>query len=146
MLLTNEPKWCHLRWHTYHKRKLFKIAATARFCERVLLDAGAPQGWTIDAVAVGDDDIQLLVQVPAAVPREEIPARLKQATLQALARARIVAPWRRHVWDDRHWCAVLTNVMGLAAVRRHIQARSRVASGVRLAIVAERPGMPDRSQ
>ena len=131
-----------MRWHTYRKRKMFKIAATARFCERVLLDAGAPAGWIIDAVAVGDDDVQLLVQVPHVVPREEIAGRLKQTALQALARARIVAPWRRHIWDDRHWCAVLTNVMGLAAVRRHIQARSRVASGMRLTIVAERLGSP----
>ena len=146
MQLLNTPRWCHLRWHTYRKRKMFKIAATARFCERVLLDAGAPDGWTFDAIAVGEDDIQVLVQVPADVPRDDIPIRLKQAALQALARARVVPPWRRHIWDERHWCAVLTNATGITAVRRHIQARSRVATGGRLAIVAERPGLGDRLQ
>lgn len=142
----NAPRWCHLRWHTYHRRKMFKIAATARFCERVLLDAGAPDGWLLDAVAVGEDDIQLLVQVPADVTKEAIAPRLKQAAAAALVRARVVHPWRRAVWDERHWCAILTNAFGVAAVRRHIQARSRLASGFRLSLVAERPGLPGTFQ
>ncbi|HEY2825330.1 MAG TPA: hypothetical protein VGI83_07275 [Gemmatimonadales bacterium] len=139
MQLPDGSRWCHLRWHTYHKRKMFKIAATARFCERVLLNAGAPEGWTVDAVAVGIDDIQVLVRVPSGVPRDEIPGRLKESAMQAIARARVVAPWRRNVWDDRHWCAVLTNAMGITAVRRHIHARSRLGGEGAVSLVAERP-------
>jgi hypothetical protein len=123
---------------------MFKIAATARFCERVLLDAGAPTGWSIDAVSVGDDVVQLLVQVPVGLSREDIPPQIKRAVTQALVRARIVSPWQRHVWDERHWCAVLTNASGVTAVRRHIHARSRLTLAGGL-MVAE-AGIPPSGQ
>ena len=118
-------KWCHVRWLTYRRREHFKIAATARFCERALQDACAGLGWSVDAIAVLPDGVQLLAIVPAALTREQILEQIRTAATRVAKRAGVGSTGPKQVWEDNWWCAVLTNAAAVAAVRRHIAARSQ---------------------
>lgn len=113
-------KWCHVTVTTYRRRKVFKIAATARFCERVVRDACAEHGWRVDTVAVHADTIQALLEVPNDVRRRAV-VRLLKAAAAAVIRTRPICDAGRRVFETGHWCAVVADGAKVAAVRRHIQ-------------------------
>lgn len=113
-------KWCHVTLATYRNRRLFKIAAAARFCERQIRVACVARGWTAEAIRVTPDGVQLLVEVPAGLGRNVLAAHLKADLTAALRRGRLVPGWTRRAFGDGHWCSVVTNAAGLQALRRHL--------------------------
>jgi REP element-mobilizing transposase RayT len=117
----SSTKWCHVTLSTYRRRKLFKIAATARFCERLLRTACEGKGWRAEAVAVRPSTVQVLLQVPRATPRDVVVQHLKQAAVDAV-RDGMVCPGGRRIFETGHWFAVLPNAAGVAAVRRRLVA------------------------
>ena len=112
-------KWCHITLATHRNRRLFKIAAAARFCERQVRTACAARGWTIEAIRVRADGIQLLVQVPADLGRGVLADQLKTDVTVALRQGRVI-PRARKAFGSGHWCSVVTNAAGLQALRRHL--------------------------
>ena len=69
------------------------------------------------------DRIHLLVEVPAAAPRDSVVARLRELATQVVRRAGAAARVGQ-VWEGAGWCSVLTNAAAVAAVRKHIRAAS----------------------
>ncbi|MDH3497077.1 MAG: transposase [Gemmatimonadota bacterium] len=112
-------KWCHITLSTYRRRQLFKIAATARFCERLLRRACKTHGWRADAIAIRPDTVHVLLEVPRTTPRDAVVRRLRAAAARAV-REHAVCPGGRRVFETGHWFAVLPSPAGVAAVRRHL--------------------------
>lgn len=113
-------KWCHVTLATHRNRRLFKIAAAARFCERQARAICVKRGWVLEAVRVRPDGVQLLVEVPRPLGRNVLAAQLKQDLTEALRRGRVLPPWGRKAFGGGHWCSVVTNAAGRAALRRHL--------------------------
>lgn len=118
-------KWCHVTLSTYKRRKLFKIAATARFCEHLLRRTCAEERWRVDAVLVRPDAVQVLLEVPAALPRDRVVRRLRTAAARAVHDGSVCRAGRR-VFDTGHWFAVLPGGARVAALRRHLLAAAGV--------------------
>jgi REP element-mobilizing transposase RayT len=114
-------KWCHVTLATYRRQQLFKIAATARFCEHLVARTCADEGWRVDAIAVRADAVHVLLEVPRTLPRDRIVRRLRVAAARAIHRDRICSGGRR-VFETGHWFAVLADGARVATVRRHLQA------------------------
>ncbi|HKI94963.1 MAG TPA: hypothetical protein VJ992_06695 [Gemmatimonadales bacterium] len=115
-----DTKWCHVALAAQRGRKIFKIAGTARICERAVRAVCAQRGWTVEVIAVRPDTIQTLVAVPSTLPHPTVAATLADALRSALRRAHVVPRWRRRVFGEPGWCAVLTNAAALGALRRHL--------------------------
>jgi hypothetical protein len=113
-------KWCHVTLATHRNRRLFKIAAAARFCERQVLATCVARGWAAEAVRVKADGVQLLVAVPAGLGRNVLANQLKADLSAALRKGKMVPAWTRKAFGDGHWCSVVTNQAGLQALRRHL--------------------------
>ncbi len=109
-------KWCHVTLSTYRRRKLFKIAATARFCERLLRHTCEAYGWRVDAVVVRADIVQVLLEVPRATSRDAVVRRLRAAAGRAVRDGMVCAQGRR-VFETGNWFAVITSPTGLATLR-----------------------------
>ena len=113
-------KWCHITWSTAGRRKFLNIAALARFCERSLCEALAEAGWSGEA-AVLPNRVQVLVQVPAAMERSEVIARVRTVAT-AVVRKAGATPGTRRVWEEACWCSTLSYGIAVEAVRRHLRA------------------------
>ncbi len=118
-LAPSHTKWCHVTLATYRRQQLFKIAATARFCEHLLARTCAEEGWRVDAIAVRADAVHVLLEVPRNLARDRIVRRLRVAAARAIHRDR-VCPGGRRVFETGHWFAVLPGGARVAAVRRHL--------------------------
>jgi REP element-mobilizing transposase RayT len=112
-------KWCHVTLATYRRQQVFKIAATARFCEHLLARTCADEGWRVEAVAVRADAVHVLLEVPRAIGRDRIVRRLRVAAARAVHRD-TVCPGGRRVFETGHWFAVLSDGARVATVRRHL--------------------------
>jgi len=117
------PKWCHLVWTTFHRRRWFKIADAATFCERAVRAACVARGWAPDLVVALPDRVHALVHVPAAVHRRAVGPPLQRQVAEALAAARLV-PQGTRIWHDGGWCAVLASPGALMVVRRQLATRA----------------------
>ncbi|HEX9727440.1 MAG TPA: hypothetical protein VGA37_02910 [Gemmatimonadales bacterium] len=105
---------------TYQHRKVFKIAATARFCERVVRDACTAHGWRADTIAVRSDTVSALLEVPRAVRARTVVRELRAAAASVI-RARAVCDVARRVFATGHWCVVVSDGAKVAAVRKHLR-------------------------
>ena len=123
-------KWCHVVWPTYHRRELFKIPATARFCERALYHRCQARGWIMDTVFLATDQVHILMRGPRELSREAVVRGLQDVTGATLRRAGLVPRWDRKLWDDWAWCRILTNGPAVAAVRRWLAGRRAAQPGV----------------
>jgi REP element-mobilizing transposase RayT len=112
-------KWCHVTLTTYKRRKVFKIAATARFCERLVRETCAEHGWQADAVSIRPDAVHVLLEVPRALSRDAVVRRLRTAASRAVHTGPI-CPAGRRVFETGNWFAVLPGGARVAAVRRHL--------------------------
>jgi REP element-mobilizing transposase RayT len=112
-------KWCHVTLSTYRRRKIFKIAATARFCERLVRHVCEERGWHAAAVAVRPDAVQVLIEVPRATARDAVVRQLKRAAAAAVREGVVCATGRR-VFESGHWFAVLPSAAGVEAVRSRL--------------------------
>jgi REP element-mobilizing transposase RayT len=112
-------KWCHVTLSTYKRRKVFKIAATARFCEHLLQQTCAREGWRAEAVAVRPDMVHVLLEVPRDLSRDTVVRRLRVAAARAVHDGGI-CPGGRRIFETGHWFAVLPGGARVAAVRRHL--------------------------
>jgi REP element-mobilizing transposase RayT len=119
-LAPSRTKWCHVTLATYRRQRLFKIAATARFCEHLLARTCAQEGWRVEAIAVRADAVHVLLEVPRTLARDRIVRRLRVAAAQAIHHDG-VCPGGRRVFETGHWFAVLSSGARVAAVRRHLQ-------------------------
>jgi REP element-mobilizing transposase RayT len=117
-------KWCHVTLSTYRRREIFKIAATARFCERVVRHVCEERGWRAAAVAVRPDAVQVLLEVPRNTRRDAVVRRLKQAAARAV-RDQIVCAAGRRLFETGHWFAVLPSAAGVEAVRQRLDRQAR---------------------
>jgi REP element-mobilizing transposase RayT len=117
-------KWCHVTLSTYRRRKIFKIAATARFCERLVRHVCEERGWRAAAVAVRADAVQVLVEVPRATARDAVVRHLKRAAGAAVRDGLVCAAGRR-VFEAGHWFAVLPSAAGVEAVRVRLERQGR---------------------
>jgi REP element-mobilizing transposase RayT len=124
-------KWYHLVWPTYRRRPLFKIPATARFCERVLRTTCAAPGWHVDQVVVRSSAVHLLVRAPGRLTRERVVQVLRERADTALVTAGVLQPHPRRLWDDRDWCVSLTHARAVDAVRCHLRGAPRPVTSVR---------------
>jgi REP element-mobilizing transposase RayT len=122
-------KWCHVTLSTYRHRKLFKIAATARFCERLLRRACEAYGWRAEAVLIKADAVQVLLEVPRSTSRDTVVRRLRGAAGRAVRDGMVCAQGRR-VFETGHWYAVITSPTGLAALRGRLQRAASEARGL----------------
>lgn len=113
-------RWYHVTVSTYRRRKVFKIAATARICERVVCEACHDSGWRVDTVIVRADGIQALLEVPSKV-RGETVVRLLKAAARGVVRGRPVCDAAHRVFETGHWCAAITDGAKVAALRRHLR-------------------------
>jgi REP element-mobilizing transposase RayT len=113
-------KWCHVTLSTYRRREVFKIAVTAKFCERFVKEACASRKWRLEAIVVRPTTIQVLVEVPRRETRRSVVAQLKAAAAAAVYRDQACNVARR-VFETGHWYAVLRSSAAAAALRRHIQ-------------------------
>jgi len=109
-------KWCHVTLSTYRRRKLFKIAATARFCERLLRHTCEAYGWRAEAVVVRADAVQVLLEVPRATARDTVVRRLRAAAGRVVRDGMVCAQGRR-VFETGNWYAVISSPGGVAALR-----------------------------
>jgi REP element-mobilizing transposase RayT len=109
-------KWCHVTLCTYRRRKIFKIAATARFCERLVRHVCEERGWHAAAVAVRPDAVQVLIEVPRPTARDAVVRQLKRAAAGAVRDGLMCAAGRR-IFESGHWFAVLPSAAGVEAVR-----------------------------
>lgn len=116
-------KWCHVTVTTHKHREVFKIAATARFCERALQQTCADQGWLVDTLVVRPHTIHALLRVPLRASRKAVVRQLKRAAAVA-ARQRPVCDLGKRVFAAQHWCAVVTDGAKVAALRQHLQDRA----------------------
>jgi REP element-mobilizing transposase RayT len=112
----SRTKWCHVTLSTYRRRKIFKIAATARFCERLVRHVCAERGWHAAAVVVRPDAVQVLIEVPRATARDAVIRQLKRAAGGAVRDGLMCAAGRR-IFESGHWFAVLPSAAGVEAVR-----------------------------
>jgi REP element-mobilizing transposase RayT len=119
-LAPSRTKWCHVTLATYRHQQLFKIAATARFCEHLLARTCAEEGWRVDAIAVRADAVHVLLEVPRSLGRDRIVRRLRVAAARAIHHD-TVCPGGRRVFETGHWFAVLSDGARVATVRRHLQ-------------------------
>jgi REP element-mobilizing transposase RayT len=124
MLGTMRPKlprtkWCHVTLTTYKRRKVFKIAATARFCERLLRETCDEHGWQADVISVRPDAVHVLLQVPRTLSRDAVVRRLRSAASRAVQTGPI-CPNGRRVFETGNWFAVLPGGARVAAVRRNL--------------------------
>ena len=113
-------KWCHVTLSTYRRRKLFKIAATARFCERLLRRTCESYGWRAEAVLVRADAVQVLLEVPRSTSRDTVVRRLRGAAGRVVRDGMVCAQGRR-IFETGNWYAVITSPTGLAALRGRLQ-------------------------
>jgi len=118
-LAVPRTKWCHVTLATYRHRPVFKIAATARFCEQILTRTCAEEGWRVEAIAVRVDAVHVLLEVPRGLARDRIVRRLRSAAATAVHGGN-VCPGGRRVFETGHWFAVLSGGARVAAVRRHL--------------------------
>jgi REP element-mobilizing transposase RayT len=117
-------KWCYVTLCTYRRREIFKIAATARFCERVVRRVCEERGWRAAAVAVRPDAVQVLLEVPRHTARDAVVRRLRRAAAAAVRDDRVCAAGRR-VFETGHWFAVLPSAAGVEAVRQRLERQAR---------------------
>jgi REP element-mobilizing transposase RayT len=120
----SSTKWCHVTLCTYRRRKIFKIAATARFCERLLRHVCEERGWHVAAVAVRPDAVQVLLRVPRPTARDAVVRQLKRAAGAAVRDGLVCATGRR-VFETGHWFAVLPSAAGVEAVRARLERQGR---------------------
>jgi len=118
-------KWCHVTLSTYRRRKLFKIAETARFCEHLLRRTCREEGWRVAAIAVRPDTVHALLAVPCVLSRDRIVRRLRSAAARAV-HGESVCPGGRRVFETGHWFAVLSDGARVATIRRHLLAQAGV--------------------
>jgi len=116
-------KWCHVVCTMYSRRELFKISATARFCEREIGSAKALSDWTIAAVSVTPTRVRVLVRIPSRVTRKQVLRAIKKVSAAAMRRAGAAPRWYEPAWGERLWCSVIRSAQALAAVHRSITAR-----------------------
>jgi REP element-mobilizing transposase RayT len=121
-------KWCHITLSTYRRREVFKIAATARFCERLVRRVCDEHGWRAAAVAVRPDAVQVLLQVPRNTARDAVVRHLKRAAAVAVHDGTVCATGRR-VFETGHWFAVLPSAAGVEAVRVRLERQARDPEG-----------------
>lgn len=143
-------KWFHVVWHTHRRRRVFKIPAAARFCERELAKSLRRAGWIVDGVVIDRDRVRVLVRNPAPPDRGLVVRQLLEAATAAVRRALHGAKLPHHLWDERHvWCAVITHAGAAAAVRRHLHERAHATEPHerrelgRLATARDRPNTPE---
>lgn len=91
-------------------------------------------GWTVDAIAILPDQVQLLVAVPHALPRQAVGGILRRAVTTTLRGSSLPFPTRAHLWENRGWCAVLASPAAVTVVRRQLRMR-----GQRDRLVGEQP-------
>jgi REP element-mobilizing transposase RayT len=120
----SSTKWCHVTLCTYRRREIFKIAATARFCERLVRHVCDERGWHAAAVAVRPDAVQVLLRVPRATARDAVVRQLKRAAAGAVREGLVCATGLR-VFETGHWFAVLPSAAGVEAVRARLERRGR---------------------
>jgi REP element-mobilizing transposase RayT len=115
----NATKWCHVTLSTYKRRKVFKIAETARFCEHLLRRTCVAEGWRVAALSVRPDAVHALLEVPQPLPRDRIVRRLRAAAARAVRGAAVCGSGRR-IFETGHWFAVLPGGARVAVVRRQL--------------------------
>jgi REP element-mobilizing transposase RayT len=110
---------------TYKRRKLFKIAATARFCEHLLRRTCREEGWHAEAVVVRPDAVHVLLEVPRRLARDRVVRRLRAAAARALYEGAVCRAGRR-IFETGHWFAVLPGGARVAVVRRQLRAAAGI--------------------
>ena len=137
-------KQCHLIWMTRDGRSWFKIAAAARFCERAVHHACATLGWKPELIAVLPDRVHVLVSVPLTEDRWSVSRRLQRQTTNLLAEGQVLPAGAGSVWAGSGWCAVLSNAVSTAAVRRVLREKVTAHRVSDQALPGEAPtGAPD---
>ena len=129
-------KWCHLTWATFRGRQLFKVAATARFCERAILEHCARSGYRVDIVAVLPDRIHVLVEVPVYFRKKVGLKDIKAAAIAALRSYAVIHRWEIRIWQWGGWCAVLSGSKAVWIIRKHIGIRSQLGYPATLSATA----------
>lgn len=113
-------KWCHVTLSALNGRRLFKIARTARFCERVIRVACRSRGWAVDTVSVRPERVQVLIRVPRKIRRRDVVQVVRDATVAALRR-RSEIPGMGRIFRKRWWCGVLTRPAAVSSLRRRLR-------------------------
>lgn len=131
---TPTTKWCHLTWATFRGRQLFKVAATAQFCERAILEQCVRSGYTVDIVAVLPDRVHVLVEVPVYSRRKIVLKGIKAAALSALRSYAVIRRWEMRIWQWGGWCAFLSSSQSVWVIRKHIGMRSQLRYPARLEV------------
>jgi REP element-mobilizing transposase RayT len=135
---STDRNWYHIVWGTARRRRLFKIPATARFCEQLIHRSLAAAGCEADVVWLSPTSVHLLIAAPPDEPKPALVRRLKYETGRALRRQGIVPARVREPWADGGWCASLRSPRSVNAVRHHLASRSNLGvmpMGVRLGAV-----------
>jgi hypothetical protein len=117
-------KWCHVVCTWSRRRKLLKIPATARFCERFILSSRILPSWVVAAALVTPSQVRLLVRLHAGVTRTQVLRAVRRAVAQSLRKAGVIPRWQPVFWGESSWCFVLRNATAVAAVRRHMAERN----------------------
>jgi REP element-mobilizing transposase RayT len=120
----SSTKWCHVTLCTFRRRKIFKIAATARFGERLVRQVCEERGWHAAAIAIRPDSVQVLLRVPRATARDAVVRQLKRAAAAAV-RDGLMCLTGRRVFETGHWFAVLPSSAGVEAVRVRLERQGR---------------------
>ena len=116
-------KWCHVVCTMSRRRKLLKIPATARFCERFILSSRILPSWIVAAALVTPSQVRLLVRLHSGATRDQVLRAVRRAIAQALRKTGVISRWQSVSWGDASWCFVLRNATAVAAVRRHMADR-----------------------
>jgi REP element-mobilizing transposase RayT len=118
-----KTKWCHVVWPTYKRRELFKIPATARFCERRLRDRCTGRGWHMDTAFLDDTQVHVLLRAPARLSRRAVTRILQRTAGRALRQTGAVPRWDHRLWDRWIWCSVLSSAPAVEAVRKWLMGK-----------------------
>jgi len=112
-------QWYHVICPMYRSRALLKIPATARFCERAIVEACTTPGWTVDTVAATPTQIRMLVLAPAGLARDSVIQCMRKPASAAIRRSGAIPPGHR-VWGENAWCFAIRTDAALSAVRSHL--------------------------
>lgn len=116
---STRSQWYHVICSMYRSRALLKIPATARFCERAIVEACSTPGWTVDTVAVTPTQIRMLVLAPVGLARDSVIQCMRKPASAAIRRSGAIPPGHR-VWGENAWCFAIRTDAALSAVRSHL--------------------------
>ncbi|HEX9691570.1 MAG TPA: hypothetical protein VGA22_05685 [Gemmatimonadales bacterium] len=118
--IATAAKWYHLVWPIRRHEQVFKIPATARFCERAIRAACETAGWNPDRVVVRAARVEVLVRAGSSRSRTEVTRTLQHATLTHLRLGGFLDPRAPPPWEGHGWCAVVTRHRALLVLRSRL--------------------------